>query len=70
MEVLEGNLSDNIAILQEFWSELEGNLSDDVAILQKFQSEFWPGNAAVYFLIKIPMRSRFVISMSADSMCF
>ena len=51
-------------------NSLEGNLSDDTAILQKFQSEFLPGHAAVYFLIRIPIRSWFVISMSADSMYF
>ena len=49
---------------------LMGSLSDDVAIPQKFRSEVWPGNAAVYFLIRILIRSKFVISMSADSMYF
>ena len=39
------------------------------AILQEF-SEFCSGNAAVNFLIRILVRSRFVISMSADSMYF
>ena len=38
--------------------------------LQEFWSEFWSGNAAVYFLIRIPIRSKFVISMSADSIYF
>ena len=55
--------------LMEFFN-VEGNISDDVAILQKFQSEFWLGNTAVYFLIRIPIRCKFVISMSADSMYF
>jgi hypothetical protein len=68
-------LQKSYRILQWFWSEywwevLDGNLSDEFAILQEFWSEFWSGNAAVYFFIRIPVRSRFVISMSADSMYF
>ena len=55
--------------LMEFFN-VEGNISDDVAILQKFQSELWLRTTSVYFLIRIPIRCKFVISMSADSMYF
>ena len=72
--------SDNLRNLIEFFNNFNWNTdrkllgeidqkNDTVICFCKLE-EFLSGNAAVYFLIRIPVRSRFVISRSADSMYF